>query len=52
MNAVGYSVVWSGEASKEEEESPLKKYQRLNCEVIKHKCCVNANSVQLGQRVT
>jgi len=29
----GYSVVWSGEASKEEEESPLKKYQRLNCEV-------------------
>jgi len=29
----GYSVVWSGEAAKEEEESPMKKYQRLNCEV-------------------
>jgi len=29
----GYSVVWSGEAVKEEEESPMKKYQRLNCEV-------------------
>lgn len=27
----GYNVVWSGEAPKEE-ETPLKKYQRLNCE--------------------
>jgi len=29
----GYSVVWSGEATKEEEETPVKKYKRLNCEV-------------------
>jgi len=27
----GYTVVWSGEAEKSE-ETPLKKYQRLNCE--------------------
>ena len=29
----GYSVVWSGEDTKEEEETPVKKYKRLNCEV-------------------
>jgi len=29
----GYSVAWSGEATKEEEETPVKKYKRLNCEV-------------------
>ena len=28
----GYTVVWSGEPEKTE-ETPLKKYQRLNCEV-------------------
>jgi len=29
----GYNVVWTGEPSKEEQETPIKKYQRLNCEV-------------------
>jgi len=29
----GYSMVWSGEVNKEEEETPVKKYKRLNCEV-------------------
>jgi len=29
----GYSMVWSGEVTKEEEETPVKKYKRLNCEV-------------------
>ena len=28
----GYTVVWTGEPKKDE-ETPLKKYQRLNCEV-------------------
>ena len=28
----GYNLVWTGEAEKEE-ETALKKYQRLNCEV-------------------
>ena len=28
----GYTVVWTGEPEKTE-ETPLKKYQRLNCEV-------------------
>ena len=25
--------MWTGEPSKEEQETPVKKYQRLNCEV-------------------
>ena len=29
----GYSMVWSGEVTKEEEETLVKKYKRLNCEV-------------------
>jgi len=29
----GYSMVWSGKVNKEEEETPVKKYKRLNCEV-------------------
>lgn len=29
----GYNIVWTGEAAKEEDETPLKKYQRINCEV-------------------
>jgi len=29
----GYTVVWSGEDSKDEEETPVKKYQRLNAEI-------------------
>ena len=28
----GYTVVWTGEPEKEK-ETPMKKYQRLNCEV-------------------
>ena len=27
----GYTIVWTGEPKKEE-ETPLKKYKRLNCE--------------------
>jgi len=29
----GYTIVWTGEDHKEERETPIKKYQRLNCEV-------------------
>eukprot|EP00088_Acartia_fossae_P046679 TRINITY_DN5045_c0_g1_i7.p1 TRINITY_DN5045_c0_g1~~TRINITY_DN5045_c0_g1_i7.p1 ORF type:complete len:402 (+),score=74.65 TRINITY_DN5045_c0_g1_i7:55-1260(+) len=31
-NRKGY-IVWNGEAKEEKEETPLKKYQRLNCEI-------------------
>jgi len=29
----GYNVVWSGESKTDHQETPVKKYQRLNCEV-------------------
>ena len=33
----GYTLVWTGEP-KEEEETPLKKYKRLNCEGLGGSC--------------
>ena len=33
----GYTLVWTGEP-KEEEETPLKKYKRLNCEGLGGNC--------------
>jgi len=29
----GYNVVWSGESKTDNQETPVKKYQRINCEV-------------------
>ena len=37
----GYTIVWTGEPKKEE-ETPLKKYKRLNCEGL------SGNFVQLN----